>query len=104
MCRTISLHRLTWVALLLIIALLTACPGQLHLGLIWPEAGSALIPEFAQGSDGTLYLMDEAGTLHAVTTHGQERWTYRGDNVNASAPVVSRSEERRGGKEGRSRG
>jgi outer membrane protein assembly factor BamB len=78
------------VALLLIITLLTACQGQMHLGLIWPETGTALIPEFARGADGTLYFMDEAGTLHAVTAQGQERWTYRGDSVSALALVVSR--------------
>src|SRR5512137_360672 len=90
MYKALRSRRCILVALPLIITLLTACQGQLHLGLIWPETGPALLPEFAQGADGTLYLMDEAGTLHAVTAQGQERWAYRGVNVSPSAPVVSR--------------
>ncbi len=90
MHKTISLHHFTGVVLLLMVVLSTACQGQMHLGLMWPETGPALTPEFAKGADNTLYLMDEEGTLHAVTAQGQERWTYRGDNVSPSAPVVSR--------------
>ncbi len=87
MHKVLRSRRCILVALLLMVTLLTACQGQPHLGVIWPATGPALIPEFAQDADGTFYLLDETGTLHAVTAQGQERWAYHGENVSPSAPV-----------------
>ncbi|HET7376194.1 MAG TPA: PQQ-binding-like beta-propeller repeat protein, partial [Anaerolineae bacterium] len=90
----LRLHLLSLV--LLGIALLTACKptaqsatGDIHLGLIWPEQGSPLSPQLAIGPDGTMYVLDDKSTLHAVASNGQERWTYQSDAKYTGLPMMS---------------
>ncbi len=63
--------------------------GEIHLSLIWPEQAGTLSPILAIGTDGTLYVMDDKATLHAVAPTGQERWAYRADADLAGAPMMS---------------
>ena len=88
----VRIRYLIIVFVLLAVTLLSACKpetrqpaGDLHLGLIWPEKAGALSPQLAVGADGTLYVMDEKATLHAVAPDGQERWTYQPEAKLASS-------------------
>ena len=66
-----------------------AGPAGLHLGWTWPD-GALRAQAAATAKDGTLYVMDSEGTLHALSASGRELWKYHGDYGRAVGPWLSR--------------
>jgi outer membrane protein assembly factor BamB len=66
-----------------------AGPAALHLGWTWPD-GDLQAQVAATAKDGTLYVMDSEGTLHALSAAGRELWKYHGDYGKAIGPWLSR--------------
>lgn len=62
--------------------------NYLHLGWIWDKSKEPLLNELDVASNGTIYVTDEGGTLYAISPRGKTLWSYRGDYVSASPPVV----------------
>lgn len=59
-----------------------------HLGWSWSDSESPLSGDLAIGSNGTIYVTDESGTLYAIASPGKLLWTFKKDYDSATAPVV----------------
>lgn len=84
------------LACLLTTLLISGCQSpieqtqDLHLGWLWPSEVYRLQGAMAIGQDGSFYVTDAEGTLHAIDRNGKQLWSYHGDYGIASAAVLSK--------------